>query len=166
MSHGIRLGSVRSEDNTADIGAKSLAQLRLVGLSKKIGLEKYENQIVMLELVGQASVALATASPQRAVEDDEGTSWTLWVFLASLGLNCMMIGTSCFCKKRNPAQPRAARREIATQTVGTLREAPDAFVSAQGRHWHKQRDCRGLAPATSTIRCLEPCAHCAKFEYV
>ena len=151
--HGIRLGAVRTDDNTADVGTKTLLQARLTFLASKRGLEDFgqDQQVMMLEA--------------RDDPEETPTPWLLYVFVASLTMNAMTVVWHCKCKKRLPQQPPPpTMTTTSTQTVNTQptnERTTKAFVTTYGDRWHLNEHCQGLAAAT-TKRTLEPCGHCCR----
>ena len=101
--HGIRLGAVRTDDNTADVGTKTLSQVRLAFLSRKLGLEDLggDQQVLMIE--------------KRDDPEETPTPWLFYVFLASLTMNAMTAAWHYKCKRALPCQaehPFDRRRDL------------------------------------------------------
>jgi hypothetical protein len=163
VMHNIRLGAVRTEDNMADIGTKTLSQARLALLSRRLGLEDMggERQVLMIDLA-EADPAMDGAG----AEEPEG-NMLFYVFLASLATNVLTIVWHCACKKRLPVAPTA--RAPSTTTVGTQTTNVEiaetrvlkAYVTPTGERWHLEEHCPGMNNARSK-RALDPCGHCVR----
>ena len=165
--HDIRLGAVRTDDNTADIGTKTLSQIRLAFLSRKLGLEDVteEQRVLMIAL---------TSEP----EDQEALPWLWYLFLASLAMNALTVAWHTLCTRRQLQAPIPLRTR--TSTTGTQTNPPvlevgagqalrepvrtdKVFVTRTGEHWHVRSRCNGLGNSSST-RSLSPCGHCCRSE--
>ena len=158
--HNIRLGAVRTEDNTADIGTKTLSQARLAMLSRRLGLEDMDGdrQVLMIDLGGADA------------EESEG-SGLFYMFLASLAVNVVTVVWHCACKKRLPVAPTTRATlttAVGTQTVNLESEetrAMKAYVTPTGERWHREEHCPGMNHARSK-RALDPCGHCVRSRNV
>ena len=158
--HNIRLGAVRTEDNTADIGTKTLSQARLAMLSRRLGLEDMggERQVLMIGLSENEELDGAGA-------DEPESNMLFYVFLASLATNLLTIVWHCACKKRLPVVPTT--RGPTTTAVGTqtteigVNQVMKAYVTPTGERWHIEEHCPGMNHARSK-RTLDPCGHCVR----
>jgi hypothetical protein len=158
--HNIRLGAVRTEDNMADIGTKTLSQARLAMLSRRLGLEDMggERQVLMIDVDGRDS------------EEPEG-SGLFYVFITSVLINVLGVVWHCACKKRLPVAPTT--RAPTTTAVGTQTtnleiseiRAMKAYVTPTGERWHLEEHCQGMNHARSK-RTLDPCGHCVRSRNV